>query len=38
MFVVPNPEGIYYYHSSLAGDAPPMCSAGASGCGQFIVK
>ena len=37
-FVVPNPEGIYYYHSSLTGDAPPLCSAGASGCGQFIVK
>lgn len=37
-FVVPNPEGIYYYHSSLSGDAPPACSAGASGCGQFIIK
>jgi hypothetical protein len=37
-FVVPNPEGIYDYHSSIAGDAPPICMAGLDGCGQFIVK
>jgi hypothetical protein len=37
-FVLPNPEGIYYYHSSLAGDTSGPCMAGANGCGQFIVK
>jgi hypothetical protein len=38
MFTVPNPEGIYYYHSDLPGDAETPCSAGARGCGQFEVK
>lgn len=37
-FVVPRPEGIYYYHSNAAGDTPGPCMAGAIGCGQFIVK
>jgi hypothetical protein len=37
-FTVPRPEGIYYYHSSIPGDAPATCTAGATGCGQFIVK
>jgi hypothetical protein len=38
MFVTPTPEGIYYYHSDLPGDAAMPCSAGAQGCGQFQVK
>jgi hypothetical protein len=38
MFAVPRPEGIYYYHSSIVGDATVPCTAGAKGCGQFIVK
>jgi hypothetical protein len=37
-FVTPNPEGIYYYHSDLPGDAETPCRAGARGCGQFQVK
>jgi hypothetical protein len=37
-FMTPNPEGIYYYHSSLAGDAETPCTAGARGCGQFQVR
>jgi hypothetical protein len=37
-FTVPNPEGIYYFHSDLPGDAETPCSAGARGCGQFQVK
>jgi hypothetical protein len=37
-FVTPNPEGIYYYHSDLPGDADKPCTAGARGCGQFQVK
>ena len=37
-FVTPNPEGIYYYHSALPGDAEAPCRAGARGCGQFQVK
>ena len=37
-FEVPRPEGIHYFHSDVAGDAPAPCTAGAQGCGQFIVK
>jgi hypothetical protein len=37
-FVTPTPEGIYYYHSDLPGDAATPCTAGARGCGQFQVK
>jgi hypothetical protein len=37
-FVVPIVEGIYYYHSDVAGDVSGACAAGVSGCGQFIVK
>jgi hypothetical protein len=37
-FEVPRPEGIYYFHSNVEGDAPVPCAAGAPGCGQFIVK
>jgi hypothetical protein len=37
-FDVPRPEGIHYFHSDVAGDAPEPCTAGAKGCGQFIVK
>jgi hypothetical protein len=37
-FTTPNPEGIYYYHSDIEGDAETPCSAGARGCGQFQVK
>lgn len=37
-FEVPRPEGIHYFHSDVAGDAPDPCTAGAAGCGQFIVK
>ncbi len=38
MFVTPNPEGLYYFHSDLQGDAVMPCAAGAQGCGQFQVK
>jgi hypothetical protein len=38
MFEVPRPEGIHYFHSDVAGDVIEPCSAGALGCGQFIVK
>jgi len=38
MFVTPNPEGLYYYHSDLPGDAVTPCTMGAQGCGQFVVK
>jgi hypothetical protein len=37
-FTTPNPEGIYYYHSDLPGDAETPCTAGARGCGQFQVR
>ena len=37
-FEVPRPEGIHYFHSDVTGDAPEPCTAGAKGCGQFIVK
>jgi len=37
-FVTPNPEGLYYFHSDLQGDAVTPCTAGAQGCGQFQVK
>lgn len=37
-FEVPRPEGIHYFHSDVAGDTPAPCTAGAQGCGQFIVK
>ena len=38
MFAVPRAEGIHYFHSDVVGDAPEPCTAGALGCGQFIVK
>ena len=38
IFEVPRAEGIYYFHSDVAGDTPGPCMAGAAGCGQFIVK
>jgi len=38
MFVTPNPEGLYSFHSDLQGDAVTPCTAGAQGCGQFQVK
>jgi hypothetical protein len=37
-FEVPRSEGIHDYHSDVAGDAPTPCTAGAPGCGQFVVK
>jgi hypothetical protein len=37
-FITPNPEGIYYFHSDIPGDAETPCAAGARGCGQFQVK
>jgi hypothetical protein len=37
-FDVPKPEGIYYFHSDVDGDTPASCTAGATGCAQFIVK
>ncbi len=37
-FTTPNPEGIYYYHSDVPGDADEPCSAGARGCGQFEIE
>lgn len=38
MFLVPNTEGLYYYHSDLPDDAATPCTMGAKGCGQFDVK
>jgi hypothetical protein len=37
-FEVPKVEGIYYFHSDVAGDTDEACKAGLRGCGQFIVK
>lgn len=38
IFEVPRVEGIYYFHSDVAGDTDEACRAAAKGCGQFIVK
>lgn len=38
VFEVPKVEGIYYFHSDVAGDTDEACKEGSRGCGQFIVK